>query len=147
MEPDKTATAAEPDLATEPHLTDVLAELRALEPVFHGEHAPRTRAEFEAQTAPDFWETGASGRRYSREFVWSVTAERGASGYTDDRDWTAEDFQVRPAGCATFLLTYTLHQGGRVTRRLTVWQLRGGAWRILYHQGTVVEDAAPSPTI
>ena len=39
------------------------------------------------------------------------------------------------------LLTYTLWQGERVTRRLTVWQRHDGRWRILYHQGTIVAEA------
>jgi hypothetical protein len=32
-------------------------------------------ADFEAMTAPDFWETGASGRRYSRAHVLDVLEE------------------------------------------------------------------------
>jgi hypothetical protein len=128
----------EPERATEPHLRDVLAELRALEPIFHGSNTPASREAYEALTAPDFWEVGASGQRYSREFVWSVIAARVAARDTSDETWQADDFQVRTAGCGTFLLTYTLRQEARVTRRLTVWQLRGGSWRVLYHQGTLV---------
>ena len=41
----------------------------------------------------------------------------------------------------TYLLTYTLRQDARVTRRLTVWQRHEGHWRILYHQGTIVAEA------
>jgi hypothetical protein len=36
-------------------------------------------------------------------------------------------------------LSYALRQGDRVTRRLTVWQgSEETAWKVLYHQGTVV---------
>ena len=47
--------------------------------------------------------------------------------------------QVREIAPQTYLLTYTLGDGVRLTRRLTVWQ--GGSeagWKILFHQGTVV---------
>jgi hypothetical protein len=40
-----------------------------------------------------------------------------------------------------FLLTYTLLQGARVTRRATIWRRSTDGWKIVYHQGTVVADA------
>jgi hypothetical protein len=43
-------------------------------------------------------ETGASGQRYSREYVWSVLRERLASGEADESEtghWTMADEQVR----------------------------------------------------
>ena len=41
----------------------------------------------------------------------------------------------------TFVLTYTLRQPGRVTRRATVWRRRAGRWQAVFHQGTVVGEA------
>jgi len=131
----------EPDLATEASLLDVLAELRKREPIFHRREHLSSREDFEQQTAADFWEVGASGRRYSREFVWSVLSVRLASGEDDEYasgGWQATEFQLRRIAPDTYLLTYTLSQGERLTRRLTVWQgsARAG-WKILFHQGTV----------
>ena len=63
----------EPDRTTAPELRGVLEELRRREPVFHGP-AWRSLADFDDAVAPDFWEVGASGRRYSREYVRSVVA-------------------------------------------------------------------------
>jgi len=41
-----------------------------------------------------------------------------------------------------YLLTYTLLQGGsRLTRRATIWQRTKNGWQIVYHQGTIVQDA------
>lgn len=37
-----------------------------------------------------------------------------------------------------YLLTYTLFQGERVTRRSTIWRRSTTGWKILYHQGTIV---------
>lgn len=58
---------SEPDRRTAPHLQDVLVELERREPIFHRPELGTTREDFERSTAPDFWETGASRRRYSRE--------------------------------------------------------------------------------
>ena len=77
-----TGKAGEPDRRTDPRLDDVLVELRGREPIFHRLELGTTREDFEAQTAPDFWEVGGSGRRYSREFVWATLEERYADPAT-----------------------------------------------------------------
>lgn len=120
----------------------MLAELREREPIFHRLELGTSRTDFEAQTAPDFWEVGASGRVYGREVVWATLAERYADpGYAASDEWSTADFACREVAPDTYLLTYVLRQGERVTRRLTAWQRSEGQWRILYHQGTVVADA------
>lgn len=120
----------EPALTTAPELTGILDELRQLEPLFHTGHAAERIA------APTFWEVGASGRRYGRQYVLDVLRERAADPQPDE--WRAEDFHVAPAGADHYLLTYTLHQPDRITRRLTVWRCSGGQWQAIYHQGTIV---------
>lgn len=57
---------AEPQLITAPGLEPVLEELKALEPLFHAVARDATPEAFDALVAPEFWEVGASGRRYSR---------------------------------------------------------------------------------
>ena len=42
-----------------------------------------------------------------------------------------------------YLLTYTLRQGERVTRRSTLWEHTTGQWKVLYHQGTVAAGTSP----
>jgi hypothetical protein len=120
----------EPALVTPPELTGILDELRRLEPLFHTGHAAERIA------APTFWEVGASGLRYGRQYVLDVLRERATEPQPDD--WRADDFHVAPAGADHYLLTYTLHQADRVTRRLTVWRSSGGEWQAIYHQGTIV---------
>jgi hypothetical protein len=132
----------DPALVTDQGLLGILAALTRREPLFHRREIISSRADFERETARDFWETGASGQRYSREFVWSALSERyeasGTDAYEAER-WTMTDEQVREAGPGTYLLTYTLRQGDRVTRRLTVWKgSEETGWKVLYHQGTVV---------
>ena len=64
-----TETIMEPDLKTDPKLRGVLDELVRREPIFHRPELGTTRRDFEGMTAPEFWEVGASGRRYSRRYV------------------------------------------------------------------------------
>ncbi|MDG3012188.1 DUF4440 domain-containing protein [Rhodococcus sp. D2-41] len=126
---------------TDPALAEVLEELRRREPIFHRPESGTTRADFEAMTAHDFWEVGASGQRYDREYVRSVLDAR-------DRDaedpWQTSDFRCARLGPDVYLLTYTLVQGPRVTRRSTVWERRDDRWVIRYHQGTLV-GSGPGP--
>lgn len=128
----------EPTLETEEKLLPVLAELKQREPIFHHPEFGTTRTAFEQMTEPEFWEVGASGRRYSREYVWQVLAERYAHP-TEDQ-WEARDFHCLEIAADNYLLTYTLIQGSRVTRRATLWRRAATGWKIVYHQGTLVTE-------
>jgi hypothetical protein len=135
-------TPRKPWLTTEPKLREIMQELSSREPIFHRAEFGTTRADFEAMTAEGFWEVGASGRRYSREHILDVLEDRHqvASHLALEDTWEATDFACRELGSDTYLLTYTLAQGQRKTRRATVWRRQAGDWKILFHQGTVVAD-------
>lgn len=130
--------SSEPQLETEPRLLGILDELRAREPIAHRPELGTTRAAFAAQLDDDFWEIGASGRRYSREYVLAALEDRWSRPHEDV--WEAGEFHCRAVGESTYALTYTLRQGERVTRRLTIWRNVEGVWRALFHQGTVVTE-------
>ncbi|MBB5066830.1 DUF4440 domain-containing protein [Granulicella mallensis] len=131
----------------EPDLLPVLEELRRREPIFHRPEFASTQADFEQMTSPGYWEVGASGRRYSRDFILH-TLEQNPPVDADAAGWQTSDHQCRRLSPDTYLFTYTLRQGERLTRRATIWRKSPGGWQILYHQGTVVsaeeEDVAPS---
>ena len=122
-------------------LLEVQQQLVDREPIFHRPEFGRTRADFEAMMAEDFWEIGASGKRYDREAVLRVLDERAKQAEADD-SWRTEDFYCQQISSDTYLLTYTLHQGTRKTRRATLWRRAKHAWVIVYHQGTIVEAPA-----
>lgn len=132
------AASWEPDLTTDPTLRGVLEELRAREPILHRPELGTTREALEQQVATDFWEVGPTGDRYSRELVLSTLLERHAKGEVGE--WETSEFQCREAGADTYLLTYTLRKGDRLTRRLTVWRRSDDGWQIVFHQGTLVEE-------
>ena len=56
--------------------------------------------------------------------------------------WETRDFHCRKLAGDVYLLTYTLLQDhARLTRRATIWQKTLDGWKIVYHQGTVVQNA------
>ena len=122
---------------TPPELLEVLEELKQREPIFHHPEFGTTRRDYENMTDPEFWEVGASGRRYSREFVLDTLENRLPD--PDESQWLTRDFQCREIAADNYLITYTLHQAKRVTRRATLWRRTAAGWKILYHQGTLVE--------
>ena len=129
----------EPHLVTDPALSSVLSELLAREPIFHHPELGTTRADFERMTEETFWEVGASGRRYSRQYVLDEL-EKGQSGTNPHEDLLAHNFHCLELAPNLYLLTYTLVQGTRHTRRSTIWRRTSDDWKIVYHQGTVIAD-------
>ncbi|HEY1499013.1 MAG TPA: DUF4440 domain-containing protein [Acidobacteriaceae bacterium] len=118
-------------------LETVLEELRRLEPIFHTAEFGTTVGDFDGRMAAEYWEVGASGRRYSRTFILR-TLEETPPVDAAMAGWRCWDFGLRRMGAETYLLTYTLDQEGRETRRSTVWRKTEEGWQILFHQGTVV---------
>lgn len=130
----------------DPELEPVLEELKRREPVFHAQDFGTTIEDFERAVAPEYWEVGATGRRYSREFI--LKTFRAFPPVSSGDDWDCRDFGLLQLGPETYLLTYTLSQWDRLTRRATIWQRAAEGWRILYHQGTAVahneDDMVPA---
>lgn len=130
----------DPSPTTPSELQGVLAELSSREPIFHRPEFGTSRADFEQMTAGDFWEVGASGRRYPRKFVLDELEKRFSVPHSDV--WETSDFHCRKLAEDVYLLTYTLLQDStRLTRRSTIWQRTADGWKIVYHQGTIVQDA------
>lgn len=127
----------DPDFTTKSEHLDIMKELMAREPLFHREGFGLTKQDFEAMTETDFWEVGASGKRYSRELVVETLDARYRNLIHET--WHIEDFQCREIAADSFLVTYTLFQGERQTRRSTIWRRTNDEWKIFYHQGTLVD--------
>lgn len=128
----------EPWVSTDPWLLDVLEEVKSREPIFHRPEWGTTTADFENMMVADFWEVGASGRRYSRSYVLAELDRRYKNPGTDE--WETREFHCRRLAGDVYLLTYTLLHGPRKTRRATIWQHTPSGWKIVFHQGTVVQD-------
>lgn len=126
----------EPERNTALYLLAIQRELVAREPIFHHPEFAGDRYALETMTEETFWEVGASGRRYSRDFVIETVLTRYRNGYADD--WRVEEVYCQEVAEKNYLLTYTLYQGNRVTRRATLWRDTLAGWKVVYHQGTLV---------
>ena len=122
---------------TDTELNNVLDELMKLELFFHHPTTGTTRRDLEALTDDTFWEVGASGRKYDRDVVLRVLEER--TQQPPGEIWDTQDPACRHLGGDHFLVTYTLFQGKRETLRVSLWRRTGSTWKVVYHQGTVVE--------
>ncbi len=116
----------------------VARELAAREPIFHRPEFGTSRSDFDAMMVDDFWEVGASGQVYSRAQVLDILEQRHRAPVAED--FEVSDFACRPVGADTWLVTYRLlQQGNRCTRRSTLWRRAADGWKIVYHQGTLVQ--------
>jgi hypothetical protein len=120
-------------------LLDVMEELIKREPIFHRPELGTSRADFENMTDEDFWEVGASGSVYNREYVIETLVERHRNPKEDI--WETKDFHCFEIAPDNYLLTYMLIQNHqRITRRATLWRRCNDGWKILYHQGTIIKE-------
>lgn len=124
-------------------MKSVLEDLKKREPIFHHpDEFGRTKQDILNMTCNEFWEVGASGTIYTREDVISTLLERYDDPTYQDI-WETKDFECIEIAPNNYLLTYVLIQDKiRVTRRSTLWRRVDGSWKILYHQGTVVQQGS-----
>lgn len=119
---------------------NILEELKGREPIFHHpEKFGKTKQDIENLMCDEFWEVGASGNIYTREdVIKTLVARYNDKNYVDD--CVPSDFKLTQIAPDNYLITYNLIQNKiRHTRRSTIWRKIDGSWKILYHQGTVMD--------
>lgn len=122
-------------------MTHILEELKTREPIFHHpDKFGKTKQDIEDQICDEFWEVGASGNIYSKQEVIETLLKRyNDPNYQDI--WETSDFNLTQIAPENYLLTYNLIQNKtRRTRRSTIWRKVNGQWKILYHQGTIMQE-------
>ncbi|MDP2193349.1 MAG: YciI family protein [Alphaproteobacteria bacterium] len=127
----------------EDDLNKILAELKSREPIFHHpEKFGKTKEDIANQMCDEFWEVGASGNVYTKQDVIETLLER--YNNPDFQDiWETNHFAITKIAPDHYLTTYILIQDKtRVTRRSTLWRKKNGDWKILYHQGTVIDKGS-----
>ena len=127
----------EPERVTPSERTGIRDELAGLAATLHRPAPGWARADLSRLVTRDFWEIGASGRRYSRDYVLDVLQERNWAG--TPAPFAPSDFQVQPLDKDLFLLSYDLNQDGRLTRRASLWFRTPLGWKCRFHTGTPIE--------
>ncbi len=117
-----------------------MAEVIALERALLTREVRSSTAALDALLDPEFTETGASGRRWTRaEILADLPA--GPPGPDQIADYAMAG---RRLAADVVMLTFETDHNGRRARRVSLWRRAGGRWRVLYHQGTLVPPA-PAP--
>ena len=85
---------------------------------------------------PDFFEFGASGRKWNRRETLAALAAEGSSDGAPLV--TVSDLAaVRLAGDVAHV-TYLTQDGERLVRRSSLWRRTALGWRLYFHQGTII---------
>jgi ribonuclease HI len=115
----------------DPHddLEALRGELLSLESALAQRRVADLPGGYEAVLHPEFHETGASGRWWSRAQTM-VALEAAAPD-----DIALERFEVAVISPGVVLATYDT-AGARPARRASIWVRDGRQWRIRFHQGT-----------
>ncbi|ANL28639.1 NTF2 domain-containing protein [Rhizobium phaseoli] len=121
-----------------PDLHAILRELEAREPIFHRRDLGTSREDLLNMTADDFWEIGASGKAYNRDFVIENLLEFYKKPEPDG--WSCSEFSIRQLADELYQLNYILNQRDRQTRRTTLWRKNADSWQIVFHQGTIITE-------
>lgn len=120
----------------------LLAQLRDLEVALHRIEVRRDTTRMQRLLHESFEEIGRSGRRYSRDEILTEFA-----GGKTLPVIASHDFRLVRLGEDLALLTYeSAHvddedNGRRRTLRASLWLRTEPGWRIVFHQGTPVDDA------
>ena len=117
-------------------LDSILKDLSAREPIFHRREFGTSKAHLERMTDDAFWEIGASGNIYQRAYVIETLLKRYENG-PEPHEWLCREFSIMALAENLFLLSYTLCEPERVTRRSTIWRYTNEGWKIVFHQGTL----------
>ena len=105
-------------------------ELRALELRLARPAAREDRGSVAHLIADDFREIGQSGRTYDKARTLASMLD------SPHQQIAIEHFTVRELGADHVLVTYRAVTPDGATLRSSIWVRRGGAWQIVFHQGT-----------
>jgi hypothetical protein len=112
-------------------------ELRLLQPEVRS-----SAAELEKLLHPDFFEFGASGKKWGRSQTISALASRRLPG--EDVPVAASDITGTRLADDVIHVTYLSLRGQRRARRSSIWCRTGTRWRLYFHQGTLAQDGQAS---
>lgn len=94
-----------------------------------------SRERLEELLAEEFVEYGSSGKVHDRASVIAGLSVQSPQA------WSIADFKLTRLADDVALVTYIATQAGRgSTLRSSLWKSSGGLWRMVFHQGTKLED-------
>lgn len=102
-------------------------------------HVRLSAGELDRLLHPDFFEFGASGRKWDRSQM--ITSLTGGEVSGEDVPVTASEITGTRLADDVVLVTYVSQRNQRRARRSSVWRRTAAGWRLYFHQGTLTEPA------
>jgi hypothetical protein len=125
---------------------EAVAEVIALERALLTHGVRSSAAALDALLDPEFTETGASGRRWTRAEILAGLPAGEAGARPPGPDRIADHAMAgRRLAADVVMLTFETDHQGRRARRVSLWRRSGGRWRVLYHQGTLIPPGPAAP--
>lgn len=94
--------------------------------------------------APDFFELGRSGTRYSRDDILSgMDQQPGVETHLHDIQTCALSPQI---ALVTYVSEVRYDRGTEWSNRSSIWDQSGGRWQLRFHQGTPIQPPAGGTT-
>jgi hypothetical protein len=110
---------------------DLAEKLMTLELLLMDSEFRRDRERVWALLAEEFREFGSSGRAWSRAQTMELLANEPPRPAP-----VVSDFAVQAIAPGAVLVTYRTQRAGAIALRSSVWVLRDGDWKVVFHQGT-----------
>ena len=104
-------------------------ELELLEPAVR-----RSASRLDALLDPDFFEFGASGRRWDRQ----ATIDMLVAASPDQQPIATSDVAATRLAEDLIQVIYLSESGPRRAWRSSLWRRSNGQWRVYFHQATVI---------
>lgn len=90
----------------------------------------RNKTVLEDMLHPDFFEFGASGKKWDRATTIESLIE------LESTEHAASNFVVHRISENAALVTYITDANGQKALRSSIWKKSGDTWKIFFHQGT-----------
>lgn len=99
----------------------------------------QSRHTLDSLIADEFLEIGASGNVYNKNDILNALPSEETNHYV------MSQFDMLGLSDNIILVTYTLSERSRRTKRASIWKLINNEWALIFHQGTIMqhEDICP----
>jgi hypothetical protein len=114
--------------------TDILIQIKELELSILSKDTRKSSEKLHSLIDDNFMEFGVSGFIYNKEEVINSLPNE------ISRDFVIDDLEVALLSENIALVTYKIKESSILSLRSSVWKRSGNLWKLIFHQGTKVQE-------